>query len=557
MQLKGNRWFTLLITSLGFLMILIDTTIVNVSIPTIVRDLGATLADIEWVISGYALTFAAFLITFGRLGDMYGRKKFFILGMLVFILSSAFAGEARSPEILIIARLFQGIGGAMISPSTLSLISSTFRGRERAIAFGIWGAVAGVAVAIGPILGGYFTTYQTWRWIFRVNIPVGLLAILAAWYFIAESKEDRKQKLDLSGMATSAIGFFFLVFALIEGQTYGWLSPIKNFSALGYTWANQHISIIPIALELALIFLTVFLAIEYYKTVKRLDPAININFFNFKSYRYGLVAIAVISLGEFSSLFTLPVFLQSIKGFSPIKSGAAVLPLALATFISAPLSARLVNKIGTKWVITGGVTLEFVGLFWLSFLKTDLTYPHLIGPLILLGAGIGLAISQNTQVILSEIPPQESGSASGVLNTLRQIGSALGIAIVGAVLASRLTVNLTDKINAIPTLPVQVKQSIIDKAGASSIQINSDNTVFQPQIPDGIQNNPAALEQFRQSELTTANKVDSAIKTSLTNSISTSMRVGSLFVLLGALLSLLIPNVKPHPQEPEQTTPIH
>lgn len=546
-SIKGNRWVTLGIICIGFLMILIDITIVNVSIPTIIKDLHATLPDMEWVISGYALMFAAFLITFGRLGDMYGRKNFFLLGLLVFVIASAFSGEAHSPATLIIARLAQGLGGAMIAPATLSLISSNFRGRDRAIAFGVWGAIAGFAVAVGPILGGYITTYHDWRWIFRINIPVGIIGMLAAWFFVLESKETIKHKLDISGMVTSALGFFFLVFALIEGQSYGWINPKKDFSALGFTWGNTQLSIIPITIWLALVFLTAFLWIEHSKTEKHKDPAIDLEFFKLKTFRYGLIAIAVIALGEFSSLFTLPIYWQSIKGYTPLRSGLSLLPMALATFIAAPLSARLVNAIGTKWVISTGIFLEFAGIFWLSFTTIDTSYNSLIAPLIVMGAGIGLAIAQNTQVILSEIPVEHSGSASGILNTIRQVGTALGIAIVGAVLATQITTHLRTEISSV-NLPVQIKQGIVDKAGEASVQAEGVDYKFTAEVPDAIKNNPFALAAFEQQQADTKKQVKRAIDVSLTKSITEGMRVGALFMLIGTFLSLFIPNVKHKPE---------
>ncbi|MBU6389295.1 MFS transporter [Patescibacteria group bacterium] len=545
-HLRGNRWLTLLIISIGFLMILIDTTIVNVSIPTIIKDLNANLSDIEWIISGYALSFAALLITFGRLGDMYGRRLFFIIGLIVFTVSSFFSGEAGSASTLIIARLFQGVGGAIISPATLSIISSSFKGRERALAFGIWGAVAGIAVAIGPILGGWFTTYYTWRWIFRVNIPIGIIGILAAWLIITESRVPHTKRLDLSGMVTSTIGFFFLVFGLIEGQNYGWILQKKPLSIGGLTW-NHHTSFIFWSFIISIVFLVVFFLIQYYKTKRHLSPAVDLAFFQFRSFRYGLVAIGVISLGEFSSLFTMPIFLQSVKGFTPLHSGYAVLPLAITTFIAAPLSARVVNRIGTKWVISLGIFIEFLGLLLLGRLHADTAYTALIPGFIVLGAGIGLAIAQNTQVILSEVPVQESGSASGILNTVRQVGSALGIAIIGAVLASQLSANVTTQLNAVPNLPSGIKDQITSTVDASGVSASTEAPAYALPAPSAqVQNNPVLLARFRQQEARVLSEVKNGINNALADSIAASIRVGSWFVLLGALLSLLIPNVKPH-----------
>ncbi|MEI6478052.1 MAG: MFS transporter [bacterium] len=555
--LRGNRWASLAILSIGFLMILLDTTIVNVSIPTIIRDLSASLSDLEWVISGYALSFAALLITFGRLGDLYGRRNLFVGGLAVFTIASFFSGEATSSSTLIIARLFQGVGGAMISPATLSIISSTFKGRERATAFGIWGATAGIAVALGPILGGYFTTYQTWRWIFRVNIPIGILAIIATYLIVEESKEPKDHRIDVPGMVTSTLGFFFLVFALIEGQTYGWWSQAKAFSAGGFGWDHSGLSIIGLSFILSAVFLAIFGIIEYIKTKAKLGPAINIDFFKLASFRYGLVAIAVISLGEFSSLFTLPIFLQSIKGMTPLHSGIATLPLAVAVMIAAPLSAKLVNRIGSKWVITTGISAEFLGIFLLSRLNLDTEYTSLLLPLAILGAGIGLAISQNTQVILSEINPQEAGSASGILNTVRQVGSALGIAVIGAVLAHQFNANLPGRVNAVPNLPEAAKQSIVSQVAARGTgdtgQAQEATAIF-PAPSEEVANNSVALAEYQRQARKVSDDLTTAFHGALADAIASAMRVGSLFVLLGALCSLLIPNVKQRREEEAQAS---
>ncbi len=558
-RLRDNRWFGLAVLCIGFLMILIDTTIVNVSIPTIIKDLHASLTDIEWVVSGYALTFAALLITFGRLGDLFGRRRMFILGLVVFTISSFLCGEASSISVLILARLAQGIGGAMISPATLSIISSTFKGRERATAFGIWGGIAGIAVALGPILGGFFTTYYTWRWVFRVNIPIGIIAVAAAYLFIQESKEERsKHQLDISGMITSALGFFFLVFGLIEGQNYGWYTPKKVFSLGSWNWPSQTVSAIFASFVLSVIFLGVFIAIQSYKTKRKLSPAVDLDFFKFRSFRYGLIAIAVISLGEFSSLFTFPIFLQSIKGFTPLQSGYGTLPLALAIMVAAPLSARLVNVLGSKWVISTGIFLEFLGILLLSRLKVEWSYSSLVVPLVVLGAGIGLAIAQNTQVILSEISPQESGSASGVLNTIRQVGTALGIAIIGAILATTLTTNLKTELATVPNLPATAQAQIATAAQEGSGAYGGSSQVAgnQPAPPQQVQDNPVALAQYQAKQTETKAAIGEAIHQALAKSIAKAIFGGGLFVLVGAFLSLLIPSMK-HGKEPSEAVAIH
>jgi EmrB/QacA subfamily drug resistance transporter len=544
-----SRWLALAVLLIGFFMILLDSTIVNVSIPTIIKELHANLSQVEWIISGYALSFAALLITFGRLGDLYGRKKLFMLGLAVFTIASIFSGEATNPTTLIAARLFQGVGGAMLSPATLSIISSTFRDRERALAFGAFGAVSGIASAIGPILGGWITTYYSWRWIFRVNIPIGIVGLVLAWLIVTDSKAEKSEKLDISGMITSGFGFFFLVFALIEGQTYGWLKPANDFVLGGFTWASSRsISIIPICFALSLAFLISFMVIQSIKTRRKASPAVNVSFFKSGAFKYGLVAIAIIALGEFSTLFTLPIFLQSVKEFSPLKSGYGFLPLALSAMIGAPLSALMVNKIGTKWVITTGITLEAIGLILLTRINADISYIMLVPGLVVFGFGLGLAISQNTQVILSEINPIHAGSASGVLNTVRQVGTALGIAIIGAVLANQASVKIPNQIRTadLPGISSDVREQIIAKAGANGSSYttgNIDVSSFTPTIPANIAQNPIFVAQYNAEIAQTTKNLRKAIDVGLSDSIATSVKVGAAFMILGALSSLLIPNV--------------
>lgn len=545
---KGNRWLTLLIVLIGFFMILLDTTVVNVSIPTIIRDLGANISQIEWIISGYALSFAALLITFGRLGDLYGRRKMFAAGLLVFTIASLFSGEATSPAMLIVARLFQGVGGAMLSPATLSIISSSFRDRERAVAFGIFGAVSGIAAAVGPVLGGWLTTYHSWRWVFRVNIPIGILGIILTYLIVNESKAEKSEKIDFSGMITSGLGFFFLVFALIEGETYGWLMPMKDFTIGNFTWGtDKSISIIAISFILSVVFLVWFSVIQIIKTNRKQSPAVNFDFFKSKAFRYGLVTIAILALGEFSSLFTLPIFLQNVLGYTPLQSGYSTLPLSLALMVGAPISAVLVNKIGSKRVITTGILLETLGLFLLSRISADTVYRDLLPALTVLGFGLGLAIAQNTQVILSEINPMHAGSASGVLNTIRQVGTALGIAIIGAIMVNQSASLIPAHIRSasLSGVPDYLKERIATVAAKSSSNSsgNIDLKQFIAPPPPEVVNNPIALAGYQAQVTQTVAKVKRAVDEGLAEAISRAIKAASGFMVLGALCSLLIPNV--------------
>ena len=409
-------------------------------------------------------------------------------------------------------------------------------------------------MAVGPILGGWLTTYYSWRWIFRINIPVGIIGLFLAALIIPNSRADHKEKLDVSGMVTSGIGFFFLVFGLIEGQNYGWWKPAADFTLGGFTWSKDRpISLIILCFILSLIFLAYFTFIQVIKTRKNQSPAVNILFFESRAFRYGLIALAIIALGEFSSLFTLPIFLQSIHGFTPLQSGYSTLPLALAALVAAPTSAILVNKFGSKWIITTGISLEALGLILLSRLNAQTTYLSLVPALVALGAGIGLAVAQNTQVILSEIEPSKSGSASGVLNTVRQVGTALGIAIVGAVLAHQAAVRIPDQIRAanLPGVSSAAREQIATQAGTSGASYTGgfNSMQFESAPPAGVASDPILKQQFEEQQAVIGTNLKAAVDDGLANSISVAIGVGALFMVAGALLSLLIPNVPPHKHE--------
>ncbi len=548
MKENTSKWIILLILIIGLFMTLIDATAVNVSIPTIIKDLNASLPDVEWIISGYSITFAAFLIVSGRIGDLYGRRNMFILGVFLFGFTSFLSSEASNISVLIIARLFQGVAGAIISPNVLSIISSTFKGKDRSIAFGSFGATSGIAVALGPILGGFFTTYYSWRWIFRLNIPLSILGIILAFIFIPDKQEKLKEKLDIPGLITSSIGLLLLVFSLIEGQTYGWITSKTNFSILGYNYTG-HTSIILYSLILSGIFLILFIYIQYIKSKKNLEPAIDLSFFRFRTYRYGLIAISIISLGEFSALFTLPIYLQIVRGLNALQSGLLTLPLAFGALVAAPIAAFGVNKIGTKIIVSSGIFLEGLGIFLVSNISPNMKLYTLLPALLILGLGIGLAISQNTQVILSEIPHNKSGSASGVLNTIRQVGSSMGVALIGAILSAGLSTNVQNNLNKISNVPSSVKTQIISEINSNNF---STSTVSMPSVPLQIRENKYLYQKYIQEEETIGNNIKNAVDDGITTSISNSIRFASIFLLLGFILSLFIPNIKGHEDNDEK-----
>ncbi|HEX6945383.1 MAG TPA: DHA2 family efflux MFS transporter permease subunit, partial [Casimicrobiaceae bacterium] len=436
-----GRWIGLGLLSLGVAMIIVDATIVNVAVPSIIAELELDSTTAEWINTVYALVFAALLVTLGRIGDLFGRRRLYLLGLVVFGAASVLAGAAPTGELLIAARILQGIGGAMILPATQSILNTNFRGRDRAIAFGIWGATIGGMAAIGPLLGGWLTTNISWRWAFYINVPVAIIAFLGTRHYIGESKDEHAEAgLDPVGFVLITAGLSAIVFALIEGRTYGWWTPEQPFTIGGWTWPLDSVSIIPFLLVGGLVALAVFAIVEHRRSRAGKFFLFDVDLWRYPAFRYGNLAGTIVALGEFGLLFALPLFLQAVVGYSAFETGLVFLALAVGAFVAAPLAARLAHAYGPRRVVTLGMALEAVGIVATSLLvAVDVTGLQLGVPLFVYGIGVGLATAQLTSIVLSDIPAERSGLASGANSTMRQVGSALGIAILGTTLAAALS----------------------------------------------------------------------------------------------------------------------
>ncbi len=433
-----GRWLGLAMLSLGVAMIIVDATIVNVAVPSIIRDLNLDSTAAEWINAIYTLVFAALLITLGRMGDVLGRRAMYLAGLVIFVLASMVAGLSTSGEMLIAARLVQGIGGAMILPSTQSILNANFQGRDRAIAFGIWGAVIGGMAAVGPLLGGWLTTNLSWNWAFYINLPIGVLAILGTLRYIGESRDEHtKLGFDLPGFILITVGLVGVVFGLIEGRTYGWWAPNPEhpFTALGWAWPSEAISIVPVAIGIGVLSLLLFSIVEVRRQRAGKFFLFDFGLWRYRAFRFGNLAGTIVSLGEFGLLFALPLFLQAVVGYDAFETGLIFLSLAVGSFFAAPLSATLARRWGPRRAVTLGMALEAVGIFFTTFFISPETSGLLLAiPLFVYGVGVGLATAQLTSIVLSDIPPERSGLASGTNSTMRQVGSALGVAILGTVL---------------------------------------------------------------------------------------------------------------------------
>jgi EmrB/QacA subfamily drug resistance transporter len=539
-----RRWLGLAMLSVGVAMIIVDATIVNVAVPSIARDLGLSGTGTQWVNTIYALVFAAFLVTLGRIGDQAGRRRTYVAGLILFLIASALAGFAPSGEALIGARFLQGLGGAAILPATQSILNSNFRGRDRAIAFGIWGSVIGGMAALGPLLGGWLTTNLSWRWAFYVNIPWGLLAIFGTLAWIDESRdENARAGFDPFGFLFITVGLSSFVFALIEGYTYGWTSPSQPFELFGLRWPLDSISIVPFAIALGLLCLVGFTVVEIRRERSGKFFLFDFALWRYPAFRYGNLAGTIVSLGEFGLLFVLPLFLQAVLGMSAFEVGLVLVALAGGAFVAAPIAAGLSRRYGPRRVVTLGMGLEAVGIFaTATLISHDLNVLLLVPPLFVYGLGVGFATAQLTSVVLADIPAEVSGLASGTNSMMRQIGSALGIAVLGSVLFVTLGVGTGNRLAQIPGMPPAaqnaVRQAIERSAGQALIGFRTGHV--DPAIASqlGGQIDPAQLAQL-------GKEVAPPIEDAFVDAAHLAGYAATGFVLVGLLFSLLLPKTKP------------
>jgi EmrB/QacA subfamily drug resistance transporter len=559
-----GRWIGLAMLSLGVSMIIVDATIVNVAVPSIIRDLDLDSTTAEWINTVYALVFASLLVTLGRIGDVWGRRRLYLLGLAVFGVASVLAGAAPTGELLIAARVLQGVGGAMILPSTQSILNTNFRGRDRAIAFGIWGATIGGMAAVGPLLGGWLTTYLSWRWAFFINIPVALVAMYGTLRYIGESRDEHaKPGVDPIGFLLITFGLGAFVFGLIEGRNYGWWTPEKPFTIFGWTWPLENVSIIPFALAFGALALVLFIVVEQRRSKAGRFFLFDVDLWRFPAFRYGNLAGTIVSLGEFGLLFALPLFLQGVSGYSAFETGVVFLSLAIGAFFAAPLAARIAHAWGPRRAVTLGMVLEAVGIIATSLLvSTTVTGFQLAIPLFVYGVGVGLATAQLTSIVLSDIPAERSGLASGANSTMRQVGSAMGIAIIGTVLFSTLVSGTSENISAaIPTMDpacVDLVTTIVDESAGQVLPALRDPSAAAGESFSAALGTlpPEQAACFTDPEFIAAlPQTVEPIQTAFVDATRLAGFVASGFVLVGVVLSLLLPEMPLQPTRGRDPVP--
>jgi EmrB/QacA subfamily drug resistance transporter len=469
-----NRWVGLVFISLAISLVIIDGTIVNTIFPALINDLGLSSTEVQWVQESYVLVFASLLLVFGSVGDRIGRKRLLMIGIVIFIASSVWAGLTDSASALIMARVIQGVGGAMVLPTTLSLVNATFQGKERGIAFAVWGATIGGMVAVGPVLGGWLATDFSWRWAFMINLPLGILILVGLLLFVQESKSpQRSGGIDLVGAAISVVMFSTLVFGLIEGRVYGWWEVKQNsqFQLGSFTWQETGLSPVPVALAIFLVTAVIFVFWERHREKQQKNVLLDLALFKIGSFRNGSIAALIISMGEFGILFAIPLWLQNVLGLSPVSAGLVLLWLAGGAFAASGVGGALSGKLPAARAVQLGVLLELIGVAGIAIFASAETGWGVLAPfLFVYGLGIGLATAQLTGVIMVDVPMQNMGQASGSQSTVRQVGSALGIAVLGTLLFTGTQASLENRLADIDISQSQstaVVEKVVDSAGSA------------------------------------------------------------------------------------------
>jgi EmrB/QacA subfamily drug resistance transporter len=427
----GNKWWTLTAVCLGTFMLLLDITIVNVALPAIQASLHSSFAGLQWVVDAYALTLAALLLTAGSLADLYGRRRLYLVGVSVFTIASLLCGAAASTLMLQLSRALQGIGGAIMFSVSLALLADAFRGRDRGTAFGVWGAITGLAVAIGPLLGGVLTTGLSWRWIFFVNLPIGVVAVGIAFTKVAESRAPKARRPDWPGFVVFTLALSSLVYGLIESNQ-------RSFSD----------GLVIGCLVVAAVLLAVFVVVG----ARGAHPMFELALFKLPTFTGGAVAAFGLSASIFSMLLYLVLYLQDILGFSALQTGLRLLLVSVGILVTSTIAGRLTSLVPVRFLIGPGLVIVGIGLLLMRGLDAASSWTHLLPGLILSGIGVGLINPPLASTAVGVVTPERAGMASGINSTFRQVGIATGIALLGTLFSNRVTSEVIDRLRNVPGL---------------------------------------------------------------------------------------------------------
>lgn len=524
-----RKWTPLLVMSLALVIMLLDTTILNVTMRTIILDLDTTLQSFQWVITSYSLMLASFTITGGRLGDIFGRKRMFVLGAIIFAIGSVITSMSHGIQSMIIGEaIIEGIGAALMLPATATLLRTSYEGHDRRLAFGVWGGIAAAAAALGPLIGGWLTTNYSWRWAFRINVVVVAFLLLGSVLIKETRARDKRISLDYIGVLRSATGLFCLVFGFIEASTYGWWFEKKPFSVLGRTLALDGYSVTPVFVLVGIAILSLFALWEHRVQLAGRAPLVSLGLFRNSRFVTGTVISAIVALGQAGLTFSIPVYLQAVLKLDPIHTGLALIPLTLTILVAAPFSAFISRFAMPKRVIQLGILADAAGFLVLRHsLEVGASPMDLAPGLSLFGLGIGLMIPQTSNLALSAVSTEGSGEASGVHTAIRLTGATLGAAILGAIMISALGSNLMNGIADSAIIPEPWKPAISKSVHArmSSLELGTTDTIAKSKLPQNVQDELHSLSNLA---------VVDAGRTSLT--------YGALFVLGALAISFNLPS---------------
>jgi EmrB/QacA subfamily drug resistance transporter len=471
-----EKVIVLLTMCFALAMAMLDNTVVNVALPTLSRELSAGVSDLQWIVDGYVLAFASLLLTGGILGDRYGRKRLFLLGLTVFTLASLACGLSQSSSQLIMARAVQGIGAALLLPGTLSIITVTFPPHERAKAIGLWAGFSGLALALGPTVGGWMVENIGWESVFFLNVPIGVIALLTAVRTVRESTSEETRRVDLVGLALGTAGLFSVTFGLIEANERGWSDPLIVGSLVA-----------------AAVLLAAFLRWQH-----RTDhPMMPLHFFRIPAFSAGNAVAFAMSLGMFSTFFFMSLYMQVIRGYTPFQAGVRFLPMTLMIVVTAPNAGRIAQRIGSRAPMTIGLTLTGAGLLALSFGSVATPYWVLGLLFLVMGIGMGATMAPMTAAVMNAVGPQRAGLGSAMTNTSREVGGVFGIALLGTILTSILKGSLTGGLGGLGLAPAQSEaiaaaggHGRLDPAllqGLSADQVAGVQGAFSSSFLDGFQ----------------------------------------------------------------------
>ena len=504
---ENRRWWTLAAMCFALFMIMLDNTVVNVALPSIQADLDTTLASLEWTVNAYTLTFAVLLVTGGRLGDIFGRRRMFLFGVLVFALSSAAIGLAPDQNWLVAGRAVQGIGAAFMMPATLSIITNAFPPEMRGKAIGTWAGVSGLALAIGPVVGGFLTEHVSWRAIFFLNLPVAAGAVAVTLFATRESRDETvERRIDIPGIAALSIGLTSLVLALIEGNSWGWGSP-------------EIVSL----LAVAAVGLVSFGVIE----VRSRVPMVDFAFFRSHSFVGANVVAFVISFAMLAVFFFVALYMQNILGYSPLEAGVRFLPSTLLIIVTAPIAGRLADRIGPRRLIVTGLLLIAVSLYIQTHITVDSGYGLLLAAFMVMGVGIGLTMSPMSTAAMNAVEVTKAGVASGILSMSRMVGGTFGVAAIGALFQGVTRDDLHEKL---VSLPDGQREKLVEAAGSSGIK-----------------------DIAHQLDPEAARQIVAAVDESFIHALSTAMWLSFAVTIIGAVVAAVL--IDRHPAQAADQAP--